>query len=79
MNSNTSTLTEKIQSLSAEQMAEVEDFVEFVRLRGQDRGLTQAVSAISTPSFEAMWNNQQDAVYDALRIRRGRTGSVPVH
>ena len=66
MNSNTNTLTEKIQSLSAEQIVEVDDFVEFIRLRGQERGLTQAVSAISAPTFEAVWNNPGDAVYDAL-------------
>ena len=66
MSSNASTLTEKIQSLSAEQIVEVEDFVEFVRLRGQERGLTRAVSAVSAPAFEAVWNNPDDAAYDAL-------------
>jgi hypothetical protein len=66
MNSNASTLTEKIQSLSAEQIVEVDDFVEFVRLRGQERGLTRAVSAVSAPVFEAVWNNPDDAAYDAL-------------
>jgi hypothetical protein len=66
MNSNASTLTEKIQSLSAEQIVEVEDFVEFVRLRGQERGLTRAASAVSAPAFEAVWNNPEDAAYDAL-------------
>jgi hypothetical protein len=66
MNSNASTLTEKIQSLSAEQIIEVEDFVEFVRLRGQERGLIRAASAVSAPAFEAVWNNPEDAAYDAL-------------
>ena len=66
MNSNANTLTEKIQSLSAEQIVEVEDFVEFVRLRGQERGLTRAASAMSAPAFEAVWNNPEDAAYDAL-------------
>jgi hypothetical protein len=66
MKSNANTLTEKIQTLSAEQIAEVEDFVEFVRFRGQDRALTRAASAVSAPAFEAVWNNPEDAVYDAL-------------
>ena len=66
MSSNASTLTEKIQSLSAEQIVEVDDFVEFIRLRGQERGLTRAASAVSAPTFEAVWNNPEDAVYDAL-------------
>jgi len=66
MNSNASTLTEKIQSLSAEQIVEMEDFVEFVRLRGQERGLAHAASTASAPAFEAVWNNPEDAAYDAL-------------
>jgi hypothetical protein len=66
MNANASTLTEKTQTLSAEQIAEVEDFVEFVRLRAQERGLTRAISAVSAPAFEAVWNNTEDAAYDAL-------------
>jgi hypothetical protein len=66
MNSNASALTERIQSLSAEQVVEVEDFVEFLRLRGQERGLTRAASAISAPAFEAVWDNPEDAGYDAL-------------
>jgi hypothetical protein len=66
MNSNASTLTEKIQSLSAEQIVEVEDFVEFVRLRGQERGLTRAATSVSAPAFEAVWNNPEDAAYDAI-------------
>jgi hypothetical protein len=66
VNSNANTLTEKIQSLSADQIVEVEDFVEFVRLRGQERGLTRAAAAVSGPAFEAVWNNPEDAAYDAL-------------
>lgn len=66
MTANASALTEKIQSLNADQIAEVEDFVEFLRLRGQERNLTQAASALSGPAFEAVWNNTEDAAYDAL-------------
>jgi hypothetical protein len=66
MNSNASTLTEKIQTLSADQIVEVEDFVEFVRLRGQERGLARAAAEVSGPAFEAIWNNPEDAAYDAL-------------
>ena len=44
----------------------MDDFVEFIRLRGPERGLTRAVSAVSAPAFEAVWNNPEDAVYDGL-------------
>ncbi len=66
MNSNASTLTERIQSLSDEQIVEVEDFVEFVRLRGEQRGLARDAANVSAPVFEAVWNNPEDAAYDAL-------------
>lgn len=66
MNSNLNTLSEKIQTLSAEQITEVEDFVEFLRFRRQDRELTRSAAAMSTPAFESIWNNPEDDVYDAL-------------
>jgi hypothetical protein len=66
MTANASELTEKIQSLNADQIAEVEDFVEFVRLRGQERSLTRAAAVVSSLAFEAIWNNPEDSAYDAL-------------
>ena len=63
---NLDTLSEKIQTLSSEQIAEVADFVEFLRLRGQEREMTRAAAAISAPAFEAVWKNTEDDVYDAL-------------
>jgi hypothetical protein len=64
MSLNVNTLSEKIQTLSAEQISEVEDFVEFLCVRGQERELTRA--AASAPAFAAVWNNPEDDVYDAL-------------
>jgi hypothetical protein len=67
MSSNASALTQKIQSLSPDQIAAVEDFVEFVRQRrGQERSLTTSAASASGPAFEAVWNDPEDAAYDAL-------------
>ena len=66
MNENLSNLTEKIQSLTSDQIAEVEDFVEFLRFRGHERALTRASAEASAPAFEAVWSNPEDDVYDAL-------------
>ncbi len=66
MNRFASNLTEKPETLSPEQIAAVEDFVEFLRARGQDRALAQAAAAASAPAFESVWNNPEDDVYDAL-------------
>jgi hypothetical protein len=68
MSLNLNTLSEKIQTLSAEQISEVEDFLEFRRVRGQERELTRAAAAAaaSAPAFAAVWNSPEDDVYDAL-------------
>jgi hypothetical protein len=66
MNSNIETLTERIHSLSAEQIAEVEDFVEFIRLQGERRRWARAAAAASEPAFAAVWDNPEDAAYDDL-------------
>jgi hypothetical protein len=59
-------LIEKIQALPAERITEIEDFVDFTRLREQERALTRAAAATSVPAFAAIWNNPDDAEYDAL-------------
>ena len=66
MSTNVNALSQKIQTLSEEQINEVEDFVEFLQLRSQDRASVRSVSSVSTPAFAAVWNNQEDDAYDAL-------------
>ena len=60
------TLIEKIEAPPAERIAEIEDFVDFIRLREEERALTRAATAASAPSFAAVWSNPEDDVYDAL-------------
>lgn len=60
------TLIEKISGLPLERIAEVEDFVDFIRQRDQDQGLTRAAAGVSGPAFAAVWDNPEDAAYDAL-------------
>jgi len=57
-------LLEKIRRLSQARVAEVEDFVDFLRDRQQDERLTHAASKMSEPAFAAVWDNDEDAVYD---------------
>jgi hypothetical protein len=60
------TLIEKIEALPAEPIAEIEDFVDFIRLREQERALTHAAAAASAAAFTEIWSNLEDDVYDAL-------------
>jgi hypothetical protein len=64
--SNTQVLLEKIQALPPERLSEVEDFVDFIAAREQERALTRAASAASAPAFAAIWSNRDDDAYDAL-------------
>ena len=66
-------LLHKIQSLPPERVAEVEDFVEFLRLRteqarerAQDHALTRMAAQVSAPVFAGVWDNTEDEAYDAL-------------
>ena len=59
-------LLEKIQALPIERIAEIEDFVEFITAREQERSLTRAAGASSVPAFAVIWNNPEDDAYDAI-------------
>lgn len=59
-------LIEKIRSLTPERIAEVEDFIEFLRLRSEERELIRTASRLSEASLKRVWDNQEDSVYDQL-------------
>ena len=65
-NDNQKNLMEKIGTLPSDKVAEVEDFVDFLRLRVQDRHLTQAAAKLSEEVFQKVWDNPDDAAYDQL-------------
>jgi hypothetical protein len=66
MTVDTQSLIEKIRALPAERIAEIEDFVDFIRLREQERALTRAAAETTAPAFAVIWSNPDDDVYDAL-------------
>lgn len=59
-------LIEKIRQLPRQRMAEVEDFVDFLRAREDDQRFTHAAGKVSEPSFNQVWDNDEDAAYDRL-------------
>lgn len=61
------TLIEKIRRLPAHRVAEVEDFVDFLRSREDgDRQLEHAATRLSEAAFAKVWDNPDDADYDQL-------------
>jgi hypothetical protein len=59
-------LIDKIRSLPPDRVAEVEDFVDFLRARAEERRLVDAASRLSEPSLQEVWDNPDDAEYDRL-------------
>ena len=63
---NEALLLGKIRELPADKIAEVEDFVEFLRTKADDSKLAGAVTKLSERSFAEVWDNPSDAEYDKL-------------
>jgi len=59
-------LVAKIQSLPPERVAEVEDFVDFLRQRDEEQQLTRAAAKLSEAAFAKVWDSPGDADYDRL-------------
>ena len=59
-------LIEKLKELPPQQLAAVEDFVDFLRSREDDRNLTRAATAASASAFAQVWDNDEAAAYDKL-------------
>lgn len=59
-------LIEKIRSLPADKVAEVEDFVDFLRQREEERRLAEALAGASEAALAKVWDNPDDAAYDQL-------------
>ena len=59
-------LIEKIRRLAPERVAEVEDFVDFLRLRDDERRVGEAATKLSEAAFARVWENPEDADYDRL-------------
>ena len=59
-------VVEKLRHLSPERTMEVQDFIDFLRQRDEDRRLTQTAVITSETSFQRIWDNPEDAEYDKL-------------
>jgi Protein of unknown function (DUF2281) len=59
-------LIDKIRRLPEDKLAEVEDFVDFLRQRQEEARLAQAVTGASEAAFAKVWDNPDDAEYDRL-------------
>lgn len=61
-----SILIQKLQRLPTQRLAEVEDFVDFLQTREEERQLVQAAAKAAEARFAAVWDNDEDAAYDRM-------------
>jgi hypothetical protein len=59
-------LIDKIRQFSPLQIAEIENFIDFLSQRYSDRQLVSAAAKASEPSLAQVWDNPEDAAYDDL-------------
>jgi len=59
-------IKKEIEKLPEGRLSEVLDFIQFLELKEGDRGLIAAAQRISERSFSHVWDNEEDAAYDAL-------------
>lgn len=64
--SYTQDLLDKIRALPEDKIAEVADFVEFLRQRAEEQRASAAISKLSEQAFHEVWDNADDAEYDKL-------------
>ena len=66
MNQVAPDLLAKLQQLPPQRLAEVEDFIDFLRSRDDDSALTHAGVKAAESTFVKVWDNDEDAAYDRL-------------
>lgn len=59
-------LIDKIKQLPPQRVAEVEDFVDFLRAREDGQRLSHAAAKSNEASFAHVWDNDEDAAYDRM-------------
>jgi len=59
-------MLKKLEHLSPDRLTEVEDFIDFLQQRDQDKRLRQDYALASEDAFAKVWDNKDDAIYDEL-------------
>jgi hypothetical protein len=59
-------IVHKLRTLGPERLGQVEDFIDFLSQREDDRQLTRAAMSASETALTAVWDNPDDAEYDQL-------------
>lgn len=56
----------EVDRLPENLLVEVYDFMQFLEVKKERNLLAKAFQELSAPSFQKIWDNEEDAVYDNL-------------
>ena len=59
-------IKKEVDRLPENALAEVLDFIQFLELKAEKDTFVKASQKLSERSFNKIWNNEEDAVYDNL-------------
>lgn len=59
-------IIKEVDKLPENALAEVLDFIQFLELKAEKDTLVKASQKLSERSFDKIWSNEEDAVYDNL-------------
>jgi len=66
MQSQVENMIKKLDKMSPDRLAEINDFIDFIRVRDQDSRLHKEFAQASESAFAKVWDNDDDAIYDSL-------------
>ena len=59
-------IKKEIEKLPESILTEVFDFIQFLELKREKSILAKASQELSAVSFQKIWDNKEDAIYDSL-------------
>ena len=59
-------IKKEIDGLPEDILAEVFDFIQFLESKRERNLLVRSSEELSTKSFQRIWDNEEDAIYDTL-------------
>ena len=65
--SNKELIKREIDKLPEDVLGEVLDFIQFVEIKRERDLLARSFQALSADSFQKIWDNEEDAVYDKVQ------------
>lgn len=71
-------IKQELERLPEDVLEKVLDFIRLLESKKEMKSLTDAAQKLSENSFDTIWNNEEDAVYDDLWEGKCSSCSIPI-